>query len=190
MKGCLWQTIKQGKGTGDHLLPLGDWLLIKSLAGLLICSNVYLLAGSTIYSLNFLIAHWFAHSLDCSLSSFLTCLLAYSLFYHVYGCQACHKHILAIVCLLIACLFDFLLVWLLAWVGIICSFDKAGYMAVIVACCWVVAEMWKTAWKTMKKQMHYQWTNQPTDRPTNRPTGPTGQPSDLQGRVPVNKKFL
>ena len=42
----------------------------------------------------------------------------------------------------------------------------------------------------MKKQMHYQWTNQPTDRPTNRPTGPTGQPSDLQGRVPVNRKFF
>ena len=42
----------------------------------------------------------------------------------------------------------------------------------------------------MKKQMHYQWTNQPTDQPTNRPTGPTGQPSDLQGRVPVNRKFF
>ena len=82
-------------------------LCIKSLAGLLICSNVYLLAGSTIYSLNFLIAHWFAHSLDCSLSSLLTCLLAYSLVYHVYDCQ---KHILGIVCLLISCLFDCLLV--------------------------------------------------------------------------------
>ena len=25
--GNIWQITKQGKGTGDHLLPLGDWLL-------------------------------------------------------------------------------------------------------------------------------------------------------------------